>query len=104
VVEIHLSNWSGAPGAAVDVAASAMGLTITMDGSLRSYPGSRHWHLKKPRTAGTLEITLWPRKELFWVAYHSNRVGDGWVEEAAERMADELARILGGNRAAAVTS
>jgi hypothetical protein len=87
---------------AVELAASALDLTISSDGSLRSFPGSRHWHLKKPPSPGTLEITLWPQEGMFWVTYHSNRVGNGWVVNSAEQMADELAGILGGKRGVAI--
>jgi hypothetical protein len=77
-------------GAAVSSVAEHLGLTIASDGRLKSYPGSRHWHLKKPGKSGTLEITFWPAKERFWVTYHSNRIGDGWVEELAPIFAEYL--------------
>jgi len=101
VVEISISDWHVDPCSAVESAASLHGMSISTNGSLKSVPGSRHWHLKKPPSSGTLEFTFWPEKELFWVSYHSNRTGDGWVSLAAEAMADELARVLGGKRGAA---
>src|SRR5258708_9165898 len=102
MVEIHISDWLGDPLSAIERAASTLGLTIFTNGPLKSLPGSRHWHLRKPPSSGTLEITLWPDKDLFRVTYHSNRAGNGWVRMAAEQIADDLARILGGKRGAAI--
>ena len=80
-------------GTAVLAAVEALGLVISSDGTLRKYPGSRHWHLKKPGSTGTLEITYWPAQSRLWVCYHSNRVGDGWVEEAAPQLAAKLSEV-----------
>lgn len=96
MVEIPILDLCGDAGAAVERVAEELGLRVTSDGSLRIYPGSRHWHLKSQNRSGTLEITLWPQGNRFWVTYHSNRVGDGWVVRAALEMAARLAEVLGG--------
>jgi hypothetical protein len=74
----------------VTSAALDLGLTVATDGTLSKYPGCRHWHLRKRGRSGTLEVTYWPAKKRLWVTYHSNRVGDGWVEGAAPVVAQML--------------
>src|SRR5687767_4032291 len=98
MVEIPILDWSGDAITAVAEESERQGLTVSSDGKLYSYPGSRHWHLKNGRRPGTLEITLWPSRNRLWVAYHSNRVGDGWVKESALLLAQGLAARLGGVR------
>lgn len=97
MVEIELHEWQGNPETAVLEVADTHGLSVVSDGGLKSYPGSRHWHLKKGKSAGTLEVTWWPAGNRLWVSYHANRVGDGWVEEVAPRFAECLAGLLGGS-------
>jgi hypothetical protein len=36
----------------------AAGLHVTMKGTVAAYPGSVHWHLKRGKEPGTLEVTL----------------------------------------------
>jgi hypothetical protein len=96
MVEISIREWKGDAEAAVIEASRELGLTISTDGSLSKYPGSRHWHLKNAKRPGTLEVTYWRREQRLWLAYHSNRRGDGWVTEFAERMAANVAARLGG--------
>ena len=96
MIEIEVENWSGDVGEAVTDAANKLGLTISTDGCLKCYPGSRHWHLKRGKATGTLEITFWPAQNRLWVTYHDNRIGDGWVVETAPHMAGALARKLSG--------
>ena len=91
MVEIEVVAFGEDVGAAIASAAAELGLSVASDGTLKVYPGSRHWHLRKPGTSGTLEVTHWPAKSRLWVAYHSNRIGDGWVAAAAQ----QLAAILG---------
>jgi hypothetical protein len=90
LVEIEVQPVPPDAGEAVLAAAESLGLVIGSDGSLSKYPGSRHWHLKKPGATGTLEITHWPAENRLWVTYHANRTGDGWVEEAAAQLAAKL--------------
>jgi hypothetical protein len=94
-IEIEVQNPAECDvGAAVEATVSAMGLNITMDGTLKSFPGSRHWHLQKPRRTGTLELTWWPSTHRLWVSYHENRVGDGWVKALAAELAQAIASTL----------
>jgi hypothetical protein len=90
MIEIDVSPIPTNIGAAVESTAAHFGLQITSDGKLGKFPGSRHWHLKRPKSTGTLELTYWPQQERFWVTYHSNRIGDGWVAEIAPQFAAHL--------------
>jgi hypothetical protein len=58
------------------------GLTIRSQGTLRTVPGSTHWHLTRGRGSGTIELTYDPRHWLVIVAVHDNRRGT-WAGEAA---------------------
>jgi hypothetical protein len=96
VIEIEVVPLFSDAGAAVVAAAEALGLRVASDGTLRRYPGSRHWHLKKVGSSGTLEVTHWPAKERLWVSYHANRIGGaGWVAQEARRFAGLLAESHG---------
>jgi hypothetical protein len=96
LVRIEITDWRGDPAAVVPAAAQDLGLAAAMDGSLRSYPGSRHWHLRNGSKPGTLEVAYWPEAGRLWISYHENRTGDGWVADYAPRLARILAEELSG--------
>src|SRR4051794_32707652 len=73
----------------VDRAVEACGLTVTMKGTLKAYPGCTHWHCKKGRGPGTLEITYWPTKRRLWLKVVESRRG-GWMEAVIPRLLHEL--------------
>jgi hypothetical protein len=58
----------------------AAGLTITHTTTLAQYPGSIHWHLKRGKQPGTLEITWWETKQRLWFKVAAGRTGE-WMEE-----------------------
>lgn len=74
--------------ALIDICA-ALGLQIAMSGGLKRYPGSVHWHLKRAKASGTLEVTVWPEGAKLWVSYHANRASP-WVQETAPALAAAL--------------
>ena len=96
MVAIHVVDWAGDAETAVIEESARLGLRISSNGRLASYPGSRHWHLKNGRQPGTLEVTVHPDTPRLWVAFHSNRTGDGWVADSARALAASLADRLGG--------
>jgi hypothetical protein len=57
----------------IEGAAAHYGLQIRMKGTLRTYPGSQHWHLHKPGERGTLEVTLWPAGKRVWFSVQAGR-------------------------------
>jgi hypothetical protein len=65
------------------------GLSITLKTTQSKYPGSIHWHLKKGRERGTLEVTLWPAQNRLWFSMQDGRKGD-WVMPTAHRLKAQL--------------
>ena len=81
-----------APGdvaALVAQAAAALGLTIALDGTLKAYPGSRHWHLRRGSERGTLEVTWWPAQRRLWFKVAAGRTG-AWIEQDLPRLQARL--------------
>jgi hypothetical protein len=73
----------------IEELASAAGLQIGLRGTLKQYPGSRHWHFQRRRTPGTLELTVWPQQRRVWFAIRQNRWAD-WIDEALSQMRSQL--------------
>lgn len=69
------------------------GLSITLRDSLRKYPDCVHWHLKKGREAGTLELTLWPSERRAWFSVHRGRDAP-WIDAELGRLAATLQQRL----------
>jgi hypothetical protein len=67
---------------AIERLARELGLQVAVKTSLKSYPGSVHWHFKKEGSVGTLEATYWPAERRVWFSVHSNR-GGAWTTHAA---------------------
>lgn len=63
----------------IDKAISTVGLTATVRGTLKKYPGCIHWHIQCGRESGTLEVTFWPRKRRAWFTVQSGRQAP-WIE------------------------
>ena len=49
------------------------GLELAMKTSLASVPASIHWHYKRPRETGTLEITLDRAAHRLWASVQAGR-------------------------------
>jgi len=101
VVEIEINTSRITPGKdgrrlsrlaqTIDEMSAARGLSTSMKGSLKKFPGSIHWHLKKGRERGTLEVTLLPAEQRLWISIHENR-NAAWVM----KMAREFKRTIEG--------
>jgi hypothetical protein len=63
----------------IERAIAAAGLRIAMKGTLRTYPGSTHWHLKCGRETGTLELTMWPAGSRVWCSVQAGRRA-AWID------------------------
>ena len=55
------------------------GLEITLKTTLATYPGSTHWHLKKPGQSGVLEFTWSPTDKRTWFKVAKNRSAE-WID------------------------
>ncbi len=70
-------------------------LTITQRTTLSTKKGCYHWHTKKERQKGVLEITYWPKHGRLWLEIADNRKAEWNIELIAE-LAEELAERYGG--------
>jgi len=69
----------------VEQAVAAEALTVTMRSTLAQYPGSVHWHLKRGKERGTLEVTWWPNRSRLWLKVASGRSAE-WIHGTACRL------------------
>ncbi len=67
----------------VESVAQELDLTITSRSTLKSFPGSIHWHMKQGKTRGVLEVTL--HKDQAWISVQDGRKGE-WIEDAIKKM------------------
>lgn len=90
-IEIQLREIDDAPAAVrrIDQAIASHGLVTTLKGTLKSFPGSTHWHCKLGREKGTLEITLWPVQRRAWFKVQAAR-GAGWIDELLPKLKHTL--------------
>jgi hypothetical protein len=69
-------------GFAIDKIVLDLQLTVTMRGTLKTFPGSTHWHAKRGRGRGRgrLEVTWWPQRRKLWITIQAGRRAP-WIEE-----------------------
>ena len=79
--------------ALIEGVCAAHGLHAAMKGTLATYPGSIHWHFKKTKEKGTLELTLLCADRRIWASIHSNRTAP-WIEESLSQLRAEIERAL----------
>jgi hypothetical protein len=65
------------------------GLVVAVRTTLRTYPGSTHWHTQQPGTKGVLEITYWPNQQRLWFAVQANRRAD-WIRAAIQTLKQRI--------------
>src|ERR1700722_16350196 len=70
---------------ALDAAVGESGLTVVLLGTLKTFPGRVHWHLKRGRERGTLEITWWPKQRKLWIKVQAGRTA-AWIDEMTPRL------------------
>ncbi|MES2621221.1 MAG: hypothetical protein V4615_10245 [Bacteroidota bacterium] len=71
--------------AIIEQTCAALELTATMTGSLKSLAPNIHWHYKKGKTKGTLEITLLTQTNQIALSCKQNRGGD-WIDEVMNEL------------------
>lgn len=72
-------DLAGLP-AVVEAVCAAHGLSLTLKGTLVSYPGCYHWHYRRGRARGTLELTYWPACRRLWLKIAAGRSSAEMVE------------------------
>jgi hypothetical protein len=92
-VDIPAHAQSASIPRAVERACATEGLTLTLKGTLAKYPDCVHWHFKKGKERGTLEMTWGERKNRLWFKVAVGRTG-AWVEETAARLRKQIERAL----------
>src|ERR1700678_542998 len=78
---------------AIERCSRGLGLSKTMRSTLAKYPGSVHWHFKKPLASGTLEVIYWPSGNRLWISVQQGRRAD-WLEESVPSMESCLQNAL----------
>jgi hypothetical protein len=68
-------------------------LTLMLKGKLAKYPGCVHWHFKKHKQAGTLEITWWENEHRLWFKIAEHRKGT-WIEEDLPALKKKIERAF----------
>jgi ribosomal protein S18 acetylase RimI-like enzyme len=79
---------------AIDTAIADIGLEIVLRGTLKKFPGCMHWHVKRGRNSGTLEITFWPLENRAWFSIQDRRKAE-WIDEAMGGLMDAIHRRIG---------
>lgn len=64
----------------IEASCRAQGLAIVLRDTLKSYPGSTHWHVVKAGERGVLEITFWPQGKRLWLKIQDRRTA-AWIDE-----------------------
>ena len=77
----------------VEQACVSHGLACVRKGTLASYPGSTHWHLKMGKQKGTLEITWWQAGNRLWLKAAIGRMGD-WMTESMTTLKKKIEKSL----------
>jgi hypothetical protein len=68
-------------------------LTLTLEGTLAKYSGCVHWHFKKHKHPGTLEITWWEKEGRLWFKVGDHRKGT-WIEEVLPTLKRQIEQAL----------
>ena len=77
----------------VESTCRSRGLSGHVKTSLKSYPGSVHWHFKKGDERGVIEVTFWEGQRRLWINVHSNRTGPWTTDEVRGLKADLEKRL-----------
>lgn len=70
------------------------GLSLKLKGSLSTHPTSVHWHFRRGRESGTLEITWWRSAGRIWFSTHRGREA-AWIQASVRRLRAALERRFG---------
>lgn len=82
-------------GALIERVSARCGLVASMKGSLAAYPGSVHWHFKKQKEKGTLEITLHPGERRIWAQVQAGRKA-AWIDQTLPHLRRTIEKELRG--------
>lgn len=94
-IEVHVPSRSRIASIPllVEELCDAEGLTCTLRGTLAKYTNCLHWHFKKGKERGTLEITWWEQENRLWFKVAAGRTG-AWVGESITRLKTRIEDTL----------
>lgn|ERR1017187_5509185 len=81
----------------IDATLAAVGLQVSLRGTLKKFPGCMHWHARKAGQSGTLELTLWPQQHRVWMTIQSGRAAE-WITEKLPEIQDALQQGLAAHK------
>jgi len=87
--EVKINPVKKVTAASIEKACKDIGLDITMRTELKSIDANAHWHLKKGKEKGVLEITLMLLTGEVILSCKDNRGGD-WIEGAIYQLKKDL--------------
>ena len=97
MIEVELQIPEGVEAEAVsgvvEQVCASHNLTRVLKGTLVSYPGSVHWHFKRDREKGTLEITWWAREHRLWFKVTNGRASP-WIDEHLPQLKEQIEKSL----------
>ena len=77
----------------IEDACQAQSLHIVSKNTLQKYPGCVHWHYRRIKTTGTLEITYWSARDRCWFPVRNGRA-QPWVIETVKQLKVEIERQI----------
>ena len=77
----------------IEATLAAIGLQVSLRGTLKKFPGCTHWHARNPGRSGTLELTLWPQQHRAWISIQSGRTSE-WITAKLPEVQQALDRHL----------
>ena len=92
-LQVPAGTRAGALISCVEEICIANDLTCILKGTLAKYPGSVHWHFKKAKQNGILEITWWQTEQRLWFKVADNRTGK-WIDEDLPKLKEEIENHL----------
>src|SRR5271163_1539130 len=92
-VAVHENADFRRAGGAVERCCRRLGLMQGMKTTLAKHPGSTHWHYKRAKLSGTIEITVWPPQRRVWITVQDGRRAD-WIVEMIPALKAELEQAL----------
>lgn len=78
---------------AVDAVGREFGLVQAMKDTLSKYPGCVHWHFKRSRVSGTVEVTWWPAERKLWISIQQGRRAE-WIDSLLPEFKRALERSV----------
>jgi hypothetical protein len=78
---------------AVEKNCSDYDLTCTLKSTLAKYPECIHWHFRKDKQRGILEITWWEKENRLWFKVADNRAGT-WLDESLPVLKKKIEHAL----------